>query len=481
MCPNMGSSVRFALALYYGALSIAGVTAGPVLLLKKKTRAGLSQKLGAVPHELRTNRAEQGPLWFHAVSVGEFNAVWPLIRAIHDEYPLQSILITTTTATGQALAKERAGEFAKIGYFPFDLPWIAGAWLDEVKPAAVLIAETEVWPGFYSQCNDRSIPVIILNGRLSPRSHRRYTKMRALFGPTFASASLIVTQSEAEASRYRELAGADAPIVVAGNLKYDGLSAISTAERDQLRTKFGIESDSLIIVGGSTHEGEESALLQVFKDLQKAAPSARLILVPRHPERFDRVEETIRQFGFNCRRYTKDERIESQKDVFLLDTIGQLNRFYSLASVAFVGGTLVKIGGHNLVEPCTYSVPVVCGPHVFKTRDAAQALVSEGALMIAADAGELQSKISTLLQDKGARERAGTAGRRYLDRSQGALARTMDALRARLLDKTPDHRQARARSSADKSGSCCAAKHKAPNSNEAGESTMTKPVSRGGQ
>jgi len=406
---------------------MAGLVAGPWLLLLKKARAGLWQKLGFVSRRYKQHPG--APIWVHAVSVGEFNAVWPLLNALHEQYPGERIVVSTTTATGQQLARERAGSFAELFYFPFDIPWATAAWLNAIKPSAVLIVETEVWPGFYSQCEARGIPIVIVNGRLSPRSFKRYKQLRWLFKKVFQSASLILAQSKEEEGRYRELTEDQVPITVIGNLKFDGLSQISAEEQKELRHKIGLQGSELVLIAGSTHEGEETAMLRTLTVLTDTGnTNVRLVLVPRHPERFERVAEMITAHGFEPRRFSKDEAMRNHKDVFLLDAIGHLTRFYCAADIAFVGGTLVPIGGHNLVEPCIYSVPVICGPHVEKTRDVARALQSEKALVLAANEEDLLKSIKKLAIDPQARKEVGENGRRWLEHSQGAVCRALRAL-----------------------------------------------------
>lgn len=421
------------LALYYFAILMAGLVVGPWLLWRKKARAGLWQKLGFVPRRLKAQErfvdAAGAPIWVHAVSVGEFNAVWPLLEALHTKCADQRIVVSTTTATGQQLAKERAGSFAEIIYFPFDIPWATAAWLNTIKPKAVLIVETEVWPGFYSQCAARKIPLLVVNGRISPRSFKRYKQLRWLFRNVFQSAALILAQSQEEEARYRDITDGAVPIEVTGNLKFDGLSQISVEEQKELRHKLGLEGGELVIVAGSTHEGEEAAMLRALTDLTDSGNAkVRLVLVPRHPERFDRVADMIAAHGFRARRFSKEEPLQTQKDVFLLDAIGHLTRFYSAADIAFVGGTLVKIGGHNLVEPCIYSVPVVCGPHVEKTRAVARALTAENAIMLAENEDSLLRAMRKLAADPQLRQEIGGNGRRWLEGSQGAVLRALKSL-----------------------------------------------------
>lgn len=426
------------LAIYYFVLFFAGLFIGPLLLLRRKARAGLKQKLGIIPANF-ADFGERRPdaIWIHAVSVGEFNAVLPLLTELHVKYPEQAFVISTTTKTGQELARNKAGSFAEIIYFPFDVPWATCAWLERIAPKAVFIVETEIWPGFYSECAKRNIPIVIVNGRISPRSYNRYKKLRNLFGTALKSASLILCQSQQEAERYFDLTRGGTEIVVTGNLKFDGLKAVSEVEQAALKERIGILPDDVVIVAGSTHEGEETALINAQKKLVAAGIQSKLILAPRHPERFERVSDLIAQNGFRTKRFTKNDSFESTNDVYLLDTIGQLMRYYSGASIAFVGGTIAPIGGHNLVEPCVYSVPVVCGPHVFKTRDVAQSMAQQNAIKQASGEEQLVQFIVELARNAELRAEVGRNGAQWLNASHGAVQRALTALEdfPGLLDK----------------------------------------------
>lgn len=267
---------------------------------------------------------------------------------------------------------------------------------------------------------------MILNGRLSPKSFKSYKRTQALFGPVFRSFNAIVAQSTQEVDRYREVAGAAARAVACGNIKFDGLIPVSEERRKEIVDRTGVKDADLVLVAGSTHEGEEEALLKAVATL---AHRYRLVLAPRHPERFARVASIIESHGFRVRKYTEQQKFESEKDVYLLDTIGQLTSFYSIASVAFVGGTLIPVGGHNLVEPCTYGVPVVCGPHVHKTRDVATSMLESKALIKVDGAENLTRQLGKLSDQPSYRSSTGDNGRLWLQRSQGAVRRTLDVLR----------------------------------------------------
>jgi 3-deoxy-D-manno-octulosonic-acid transferase len=421
---------------YYLLLTLALVTAGPILLLSKKARAGLAQKFGFIPQDfadrVATVPASTGRVWFHSVSVGEFNALFPLLEEFHKRHPEYKLFVSTTTRTGQELAQSKAGSIAEVFYFPFDLPFAHKSWLDLIKPKMVGIVETEIWPGFMTECSKRNITVVLLNGRLSPKSFKGYLNWRWFFGPIISKFSALAVQSESEKERFFALGGNAVPTVVSGNIKLDGLRANTVQELDELRKKTGLylSVQAPVVVAGSTHEGEESAFLSILKDLNA---SFRLVLVPRHPERFDRVAQLIESYGFRARRFSKGEKVEQSNDVFLLDTIGQLKKFFGISDIAFVGGTIANIGGHNLAEPCIYSVPVICGPHVHKTKDLSDKLLDCSALIKCDDEKEIKSQLQLLLNSPEQRRVTGANGFRFLSESQGALERTLSVLEQYLL------------------------------------------------
>lgn len=424
---------------YYSFVVLVLGLFGPILLLSAKRRCGLGQKLGIVSPHIRLRRAaRQRPVWFHAVSVGEFNAVWPLIQCFLKEYPGYPVCVSTTTRTGHDLARQRLAGVGEVFYFPLDLPWAVAAWLDALRPSLVAIVETEIWPGFTSACTRRKIPIIVVNGRISSRSFNAYYHLRALFGQVIRQFSVVAAQSATDAERYCAIAGESLNVAVTGNLKFDGLRPVASGETDQLRHQLNLASDQFVLVAGSTHEGEESAILAAFSKLREALatedarsknPPRRLILAPRHPERFTRAAQLIKEAGFRPRRYSAGEGFEDDQDVFLLDTIGELFRYYSLASVAFVGGTLAPIGGHNILEPYAYAVPVICGPHLDKTQDLASALSKRQAIRIVHQEPELAQHLIELARSEQLRHQLGNAGKQLLSESQGAVERTLALLR----------------------------------------------------
>jgi 3-deoxy-D-manno-octulosonic-acid transferase len=421
--------------IYYVLMALSLAMALPFFLLSDKRRKGILQKLGLIPASLRCEIdavAEQPSVWFHAVSVGEFSGALSLVREFAKRNPQFHIFVSTTTATGQAIAQQRLSEIPGIErvtvfYFPFDLPFALHAWLELIRPSMAVIVETEIWPGFTYECKRRGIKLAMINARMSPRSFSGYMFMRPIFSKVVTRFDLIATQSEEESQRFLELCPADSPKIEAtGNLKYDRQQPISSTEITQLRKQLNLGPDDQVIIGGSTHEGEEAALLEIYSRLNTT--NTRLILVPRHPERWDSVCRLVESYGFNPCRHTRGQSLQSERDVYVLDTIGELSRFYSIATVAFVGGSLVPIGGHNLVEPYVYKVPVVSGSHLFKTRSVASELEKLGALAVVHSTKELERELLLLLTDKDLRQKRGAAGNSWLEHSQGAIAHTLELL-----------------------------------------------------
>ncbi len=435
------------ISVYYFFVFLVLALAGPFLLLQKKARAGLKEKFGLIPQIVK-DRKNEGCIWIHSVSVGEFNAVKPLIQELRIRYPGIPLAVSTTTLTGQTLAQQHLASEATVFYFPFDLPWATRPWLDTLKPRLVIIAETEIWPGFVTECKNLGVRIITVNGRMSPKSARGYKRWKFLFGPILRKLDHLAVQSDSEAARYRAVAGDDLPVTVTGNLKLDGIATANGADQESISKLINAGSNNeFVVVAGSTHEGEESALLnchrKLLSDYKKNGgngPLPRLVLAPRHPERFERVADIVREQSFVPKRYSMKEKLEAENDVYILDGLGILSRVYSIASVAFVGGTIAKVGGHNLLEPYAYSVPTLCGPHVHKTKDTANALTELGALVLVADEDELCQRLKAfLLKPQTARE-LGNKGRQWITENQGAVGRTIIVIDS-LMDDTDKNRR----------------------------------------
>lgn len=436
--------VSVMILLYQIGLALVMILASPLLLFSSRARFGFSQKMGFIPQTVKEQLSKirssnKKPLWIHAVSVGEFNAVLPLLKKLRQELPDLPLFVTTTTGTGQAMAKEKAGQFAAIAYFPYDLPGSIDAWLDTVNPAAFMLVETEIWPGFVHACKKRKIPVMSVNARMSPKSYKSYFNLRFFFKSVLSQFTFIGVQSKSEAERFASVQGSDKNIEILGNIKLDGLTGDATKSSGTLSNYLKGDTNDFFFTAGSTHEGEEIIVLETLKHLienkSESSPVPRLVIAPRHPERFEHVRNLIKDAGFNPKSFSKEEKLEENDHVFLLDTLGKLMESYSLSQLAFVGGTLVNIGGHNVAEPFAFKVPVVCGPYIQKTRDLANALSEIDALTIASNADEFKTQVKYLYDHKEEAMRKGNLGKNWINQNLGACDRALSAIKKVLADE----------------------------------------------
>ena len=364
-----------------------------------------------------------GALWVHAVSVGEVNAAIPLINALRERHPGRALLVTTITPTGSARVRALWGDAVHHVYLPYDLHGMVRRFLDRVRPALAIVIETELWPNLFVACARADVPVVIANARLSERSLRGYRWMAPLIRLALSGVRLIAAQSEADAARFRVLAGDDAHIEVTGNLKFDQpLPKASREEALGWRKACGTRP---IWVAASTHGDEEAAVLEAHQRLREAHPAALLLWAPRHPERFEPVVSRVQDAGLALRRRSVERSPDGRCDVFLIDSLGELSGFLAAGDVAFVGGSLCDVGGHNTLEPAALGVPVLSGPHTFNFAEITALLKDVGALEIVADAGQLAVAIGHLLTHPDDARARGRAGRQRIDRERGALERTL--------------------------------------------------------
>lgn len=377
---------------------------------------------------------EPGGIWIHAVSVGESIAAAPMIRALKERYPQLPITVTCMTPTGSERIKALFGDSVKHCYLPYDLPWAASRFLERLQPKLAVVMETELWPIHIHQCALRGIPVALANARLSERSAHGYARFSRLTAPMLAELSLIASQTEAEAARFRLLGARDDCVSVTGSIKFDlSVDPMLPLQAEALRLQWSA-SNRPVWIGASTHTGEDEILLAAHRQLLVEHPDALLILVPRHPERFDSVAELCIKQGFSTVRRSAGKPPLEQTQVLLGDTMGELLFLFALADVAFVGGSLVPTGGHNLLEPAALGKPVLTGPHLFNFLDIAAQLRDAGALKEIDSAPELAAEITAFWSDPALAERARAAGYSVLKNNQGALERLLTAL-GRLLER----------------------------------------------
>ena len=374
-------------------------------------------------------------IWVHAVSMGEVNAAMPLIDALMRRYEDTPFVITTVTPTGAERVRRVWGDRVFNTYLPYDLPASIGRFLDRVRPRVAVVMETEIWPNLFFGCQARGIPVIVANGRLSEKSLRGYGPIRPIARSALASASYVAAQSVTDAARLHDLGADPDRLGIVGNLKYDMAVPPQLHEEAQaMRRSWGVQRP--VWIAASTHDGEEMPVLKAHAEVLRRFPDALLLLAPRHPERFKPVVLACRSFGFVARTRSEDEGAREDTQCFVVDTLGELLRFYAAADVAFVGGSLVPIGGHNVLEPAALSVPVIVGPKMFNFVEITASLIESGAALQIADGDELGGVVTRLLANPSLRETIGRAGRAAFEREQGGVLRTLGIVE-RVLDGLP--------------------------------------------
>ena len=431
--------------IYSVLLSIAFLILLPRFLFDAfrhgKYVAGFRQRLGNVTPAANSNTQL---IWIHAVSVGEAQAARPLVRELRTRFPDIALAISTTTRTGQELAHEIFKEDAvTIFYFPFDWRWSVRRVLNAIRPTGVIILETELWPAFFRECSDQKIPVAIVNGRLSGKSFRRYKLVKRFISQVLKSVTLAIMQTQADANRLIELGMEPKNVKVSGSLKFDaGILSASTAATDYFKERFGL-GGAPVIIAASTHAPEERIVLDSFKQILTEVADARLLIAPRHPERFNEVAAVIETTGLSCARRSKMESAsDATSKVVLLDSIGELQSVYSLATIVFVGGSIARTGGHNILEPAAVGACVVTGGHTHNFQAIVEAFSDAGAVvqllpMPAAGAlEELTTTMSALLANPARRAEIGARAKNLVNENRGATQRTVDWLEP-LLSSSP--------------------------------------------
>jgi 3-deoxy-D-manno-octulosonic-acid transferase len=388
-----------------------------------KYRAGLAERLGRVP--ARLNDAQPGSIWVHAVSVGEVLAVSQLVNDLMKQHPHRQVFVSTTTATGQKLARQRFGE-NRVFFMPLDFGFAVRRYLNALKPRLIVIAETEFWPNLLHLACKRGTSLAIVNARISDRSFPRYRRFKWFFSRVLSEVDLFLTQTAEDAQRLRDIGAPTERVRVSGNLKFDVRPNAQPALIAGLRAAIG--KDSPVIVCGSTAEGEEEPLLSAFKAVQQQFPAAVMILAPRHPERFEKVAALIASQGFLLQRRTLWQPAQPiRSGIFLLDSVGELAAIYELADIAFVGGSLVPTGGHNILEPAQYGAAILVGPHTFNFREIVALFEKDGAVKTMA-AEALPAQVISLLNHPEDRQRMGLAAKDLFTKHAGATRRTLEAL-----------------------------------------------------
>ncbi|MGH9932482.1 MAG: 3-deoxy-D-manno-octulosonic acid transferase [Pyrinomonadaceae bacterium] len=397
--------------------------------------AGFRERLGSLSPIAKDSRRV---VWIHCVSVGETQAARPLVQGIKARFPETLIAISTITLTGQNLAREIfKHDAAMVFYFPFDWRWVVRRTLKAIDPDAVLVMETELWPGFLRECKNQQIPVALVNGRLSAQSFRRFSLIRRFMSRVLSSLSLALMQTEADAERLRALGMDTDKTFVFGSMKFDaGTMPAADSLTAEFRQRFGLADDSALILAASTHAPEERIMLDALKQTRSKSESRpRLMIAPRHPERFAEVAALVERSGFGWTRRTNAAAdADRQADVILLDSIGELQSVYSAASLVFVGGSIAMTGGHNILEPAAVGACVITGAYTYNFHSIVESFVEAVAIVQLPPLSDseatvqLANTISELLAEPSRRLEMGTRARSLVNDNRGATERTLQAL-----------------------------------------------------
>jgi 3-deoxy-D-manno-octulosonic-acid transferase len=420
--------------LYSFLTAVVFVVASPYFLYQalrhNKYVGSIAQRLGYLPVSFNLDGDES--IWVHAVSVGEVLSARPLISELRASYPKLRLFLSTTTLTGQELARRNVPDVDAVFYFPFDWTITARRTLNVVRPRLFVMTETEIWPNLLRECKRRGVKTLMVNGRISYRSFPRYRLVRPFMKRVLADIDRFCVQGEETSRRLNELGADPARIVVTGSLKFDSLesSPVPGRGRERVLRFFRVPPGRHVIIAGSTLKGEEEPVIRAFNRVRASGVNALLVIAARHPERFDEVERLCRHEGLTVvRRSELPIDAEPRADAVVLDTIGELAQLYQIATVVFVGGSLVPAGGHNILEPAWYGKPVVFGPHMQNFGEIAETFLSNGAAIQVRTAGELEETMLSLIGDPVRRARVGAAARALVESNRGARDRTLAVIR----------------------------------------------------
>ena len=383
-------------------------------------RHRIGERFGGSGHNI-----DKSSIWIHAVSVGEVQAAATLVRALLKRYPDRQLIVTTMTPTGAVRVRDLFGSTVIHSYVPYDLSSAVRKFFDWAKPELVIIIEKEIWPNLFRECGLRKIPLVLASARISTRSARRYRHLVGLFRETLSHGIVIAAQSEVDAARFLSLGVNPQRIHVTGNIKFDiDLDPLEGSRGAEFRAEHA--PGRPVWVAASTHGDEELIVLAAHRAILRQVPDALLILVPRHPERFVSVVSMMKKSGLSGVTRSSGRRCTAGESVYLGDSMGELMTFYAAADVAFVGGSLMpRIGGHNLLEPAAFGLPLLTGPYFYNAPDIANLMIADGAAQVIQDADELAGRVVALFGNPAERQRRGGAGQSVVDNNRGTLSRVM--------------------------------------------------------
>ncbi len=372
-------------------------------------------------------------IWIHAVSVGEVHASKPLVDQIIRSYPHYQLLITTMTLTGSEAVQNHYGNRVAHSYIPYDLPGAVHRFILRIKPALLVVMETEIWPNLFYICRKNNIPVVIANARMSEKSFAGYQRLSGLARDTLSNVSFVITQGQADAERLVSLGADKGRVTVSGSIKFD-IEFPEDIKKQGLLLRQNIFHDRPVWIAASTHAGEEQIILSAFGGILKQHRDCLLIIAPRHPERSNTIADLSDKSGFITVRKSQGQKVDDQVKVYLLDTLGELPEYYAASDLAFVGGSLIPHGGHNMLEPACLGIPVITGPYNHNFSEISAMLQRSGAAWIVAGVEELVHRVNILLTDKKLRHDAGEKGRKLVEVNRGGIHRLMEILHPYLKD-----------------------------------------------
>lgn len=401
----------------------------PVYLARKRFYQGFISRLGILPKDLEFNR----PLWIHAVSVGEVMAVRLLVEELRKINQGKKIVISTVTPTGNKIAQNIAQPQDFITYLPLDIGFMVKSVIDRINPALFIIAETEIWPNLIAYLYKKNIPIVIVNGRISDNSFKGYLMIKFLLQPILKKITLFCVQTSRDAQRLKCLGVREDKICVTGNMKFDAaVFKIDTSGITRYRQNLGLASSDRVWACGSTHRGEEEIILDVYKQLQAEFPNLKLLIAPRHPERGQEVVDLAKKFDFESIRISLlaagTEEIMNPRSVFILDTVGELINYYAIAELVFVGGSLIKKGGQNILEPAWLGKPILFGPYMFNFQDIAELFLANRAAILVNQEKELKAKIRELLTNPRQAQDMGQRAKELILKNTGSTQKNQELI-----------------------------------------------------
>jgi len=422
--------------LYNFAFMIFGIFYLPYLVATRRYRHGLREKLGFLPDGLKSVCSGSKIIWIHAVSLGEAKAIGPLVPLLKKSFPYHRLVFSTITNTGYDALRQLTPEKEAVFYLPFDLSFIVSKVVDIIRPEIFISMEAELWPNLIENVYARGGKLIVVNGRISPRSYSRHKKAKFFIAGLLRKFSLLLMQSESDARRIKELGAPEDKVFVTGNLKFDLDFEGIADKRDGLRKKLNLERQDVLLICGSTGRGEEGVILSCFRELKKEYADLKLLIAPRHIERTAEVERLIAKAGFEPARFSflgAGYTAGMAEPVFILDTIGELRSMYSAGDIVFVGGSLIKRGGQNPIEPAGLAKPVVFGRYTYNFQDVTRMLLENNAGIEVQGKAGLYRAIKSLLDDPEKRNRMGINAKLIVDKNSGSSQRTINKFTKRVL------------------------------------------------